>query len=147
MTPVEPSIHATAVVVGELGVLIRGAPGSGKSALAFDLILAGRSGLIPKTTLIGDDRVRLTLRTTELIVSGVKDLAGMIEIRGLGIRRIDFLDEAGLGLVVDLDATDAERLPPPETLRTEILGISLPRIPVAKGRPALPLIIGFLTTN
>jgi HPr kinase/phosphorylase len=147
MTPPEPSIHASAVAIGERAVLIRGAPGSGKSALAFDLILAGRTGLLPKTTLISDDRVRLTIRAGELIVSGVKELAGMIEIRGLGIRRTDFLDEAGVGLVVDLGALDAERLPPPEALRTEISGVPLPRIPVAAGQHALPLVIAFLTTN
>ncbi|MBX9646401.1 MAG: serine kinase, partial [Xanthobacteraceae bacterium] len=122
-------------------------PGSGKSALAFDLILAGRAGSLPKVTLVGDDRVRLIVRNGELIVSGARELAGMIEIRGLGIRRIDFLDEAGVGLVVDLGAPDAERFPSPEALRTTISSVSLPRIPVAAGQPGLPLVIGFLTTN
>ncbi|MBY0382506.1 MAG: serine kinase, partial [Xanthobacteraceae bacterium] len=81
----EPTVHASAVVVGERAVLIRGVPGSGKSALAFDLILAGRAGSLPKVTLVGDDRVRLIVRNGELIVSGARELAGMIEIRGLGI--------------------------------------------------------------
>lgn len=144
---INPSVHASAVMVGDQAVLIRGPSGSGKSSLAFELILAGRAGLLPKAVLIGDDRVRLTIRAIELIVSPVSELAGMIEIRGLGIRRVDCLDEAGVGLVVDLDAPDAERLPPPEALRTEISGVALPRIPVARGQRALPLVIGFLTTN
>ena len=38
-----PSVHASAVLVGDRAVLIRGPSGSGKSRLAFDLILAGRS--------------------------------------------------------------------------------------------------------
>ena len=38
------TVHASAVQVGDRAVLIRGPSGSGKSRLAFDLILAGRSG-------------------------------------------------------------------------------------------------------
>ena len=45
-----------------------------------------------------------------------RELAGLIEVRGLGIRRCDFASEAVVGLVVDLAAGDAERLPPPEAL-------------------------------
>ena len=37
-----PSVHASAVLVGNRAVLIRGPSGAGKSRLAFDLILAGR---------------------------------------------------------------------------------------------------------
>jgi serine kinase of HPr protein (carbohydrate metabolism regulator) len=72
-------------------------------------------------------------------------LAGLIEIRGLGIRRCDFAPEAPVGLVVDLDAPDAERLPPPEALEVEIKGILIPRIPVQPGFSGLPLVIAALT--
>ncbi len=140
------SIHASAVLVGDRGVLIRGPAGSGKSRLAFDLILAGRAGQIPAATLIGDDRVRLTARDGRLIVQGVPELAGMIEIRGLGIRTVNFAPEGIAGLVVDLDATDAERLPPPEALKTLVSGLEIPRIPVGRGYAALPLVLAFLTT-
>ncbi len=53
----------------------------------------------------------------QLIVRPAPLLAGLIEIRGLGIRRCDFVPQAAVGLVVDLGAADAERLPPPETLQ------------------------------
>ena len=52
------------------------------------------------------------------MVRPAPELAGLIEIRGLGIRRCDFVAEAVVGLVVDLAAADAERLPPPEALQT-----------------------------
>ena len=61
------------------------------------------------------------------------ELAGLIEIRGLGIRRCDFVSEAVVGLVVDLAAGDAERLPPPEALSIRLNGVLLPRIPVGTG--------------
>ena len=67
------------------------------------------------------------------MVRPARELAGLIEIRGLGIRRCDFADEAVVGLVVDLDAADAERLPPPEALRRTFPGIEIPRIPVGAG--------------
>ena len=126
-------------------MLIRGPSGAGKSRLAFDLILAGRSGQIPPAVLVGDDRVHLEAGDGQLVVRPARELAGLIEIRGLGIRRCDFADEAVVGLVVDLDAADAERLPPPEALRTDISGIEIPRIPVGTGYAALPLVIAALT--
>lgn len=142
-----PSIHASAVLVGQQAVLIRGFSGSGKSRLAFDLILAGRAGLLPETTLIGDDRVRLTAGDGRLSVRGVDELAGKIEIRGLGIRTIGFAAEGTVGLVVDLDAADADRLPPPWALITTLLDVKVPRIPVAPGYAPLPLVLAFLTTT
>jgi serine kinase of HPr protein (carbohydrate metabolism regulator) len=141
------SIHASAVLVGHHAVLIRGPSGSGKSRLAFDLILAGRAGQLPATTLIGDDRVRLAERGGRLFVQNVQELAGMIEIRGLGIRTMDFVPEGAAALVVDLNAMDAERLPPPEALKTSLSGVELPRIPVAAGHIPLPLVLAFLTTT
>jgi HPr kinase/phosphorylase len=75
----------------------------------------------------------------------VRELAGLIEIRGLGIRRCDFVEQAIVGLVVDLSATDAERLPSPDSLTTSIYGIKIPRIPVGIDYAALPLVVAALT--
>ncbi len=139
------SIHASAVLVGERAVLIRGSSGSGKSRLAFDLIMAGRAGQIAPARLVGDDRVHVWQHGGELMVRPAPALAGLIEIRGLGIRRCDFAAEAPVGLVVDLDAADAARLPPPESLEVRVSGILIPRIPVKAGFSGLPLVIAALT--
>ena len=141
------SIHASAVRVGHHAVLIRGPSGVGKSRLAFDLILAGRVGYIPSAVLVGDDRVYVDACGEKAVVSPVPQLAGLIEIRGLGIRRCDFTEAAPIGLVIDLSADDAERLPAPEKLRTRILGIEIPRIPIGIGHAALPLVVAALTTT
>jgi serine kinase of HPr protein (carbohydrate metabolism regulator) len=141
------TIHASAVRVGEFAVLIRGPSGSGKSTLAFDLILAGRAQIIPPAVLIGDDRVRLGKTGKHLSVHAVMELAGLIEIRGLGIRRCDFIPHAPIGLVVDLAADDAERLPPPDALKTTLAGIDLMRIPVAAAASPLPLVVATLITQ
>jgi serine kinase of HPr protein (carbohydrate metabolism regulator) len=142
-----PSVHASAVLVGNRAVLIRGPSGAGKSRLAFDLILAGRSGQIAPAVLVGDDRVHLEAREGQLVVRPARQLAGLIEIRGLGIRRCDFAEEAVVGLVVDLAAADAERLPPPEALLVQIYGVQIPRIPVNLGYSALAMVVATLTTT
>ena len=142
-----PSIHASAVKVGRLAVLIRGPSGSGKSRLAFDLIMAGRAGVVERAVLVGDDRVHLATVGDEIEVRPAPVLAGLIEIRGLGIRRCDFAEHATVGLVVDLDAADAERLPPPESLKTSIFGVEIPRIPVSRDHSPLPLVVAALTTT
>src|SRR5215217_6053216 len=102
------SVHASAVLVGSRAVLIRGPSGAGKSRLAFELVLAGRTGQIPPAILVGDDRVRLDTSGGNLVVRPAQELAGLIEVRGLGIRRIEHVGEAVVGLVVDLIAADAE---------------------------------------
>jgi serine kinase of HPr protein (carbohydrate metabolism regulator) len=139
------SSHASAVLAGDRAVLIRGPSGSGKSRLAFDLILAGRAGQISETVLIGDDRVHLQAIKGQLVVRPARELAGLIEIRGLGIRRCAFTEQAIVGLLVDLSAEDAERLPPTEALLATIDGVKLPRIPVGRGFAPLPMVIAALT--
>ena len=141
------SVHASAVLVGDRAVLIRGPSGAGKSRLAFDLILAGRAGLIPPAVLVGDDRVHLDTVAGQLLVRPARELAGLIEIRGLGIRHCDFVGEAVVGLIADLAAGDAERLPPPAALSTRLNGVSIPRIPVGNGYAPLPLIAAALMTT
>jgi serine kinase of HPr protein (carbohydrate metabolism regulator) len=141
------SVHASAVLVGDRAVLIRGPSGSGKSRLAFDLILAGRSGQIAPAVLVGDDRVHLEVAQGRLVVRPARELAGLIEIRGLGIRRCDFAEQAVVGLVVDLSAADAERLPAPDALVATVSGVIIPRIPVDSGFQPLPMVLAALSTR
>lgn len=141
-----PSVHASAVLVGDRAVLIRGPSGAGKSRLAFELILAGRTGQIAPAVLVGDDRVHLDTAGGQLWVRPAPALAGQIEIRGLGIRACDFAGQAVVGLVVDLAADDAGRLPAPEALYVEINGVKIPRIPLAAGFSPLLPVVAALTT-
>ena len=141
------SVHASAVLVGDRAVLIRGPSGAGKSRLALDLILAGRAGQLPQAILVGDDRVHLDTVAGQLLVRPAPELAGLIEVRGLGIRHCDFVAEAVVALVADLAAPDAERLPPPEALSIHLNGVFLPRIPIGNGYAPLPLIAAALITT
>lgn len=140
------SVHATAVKVGETAILIRGPSGSGKSRLALDLILAGRAGQIPSAVLVGDDRVHLATCGKEIWARPAAALAGLIEIRGVGIRTCDFVSEAPIGLVVDLMADDAARLPAPDAVKCELHGVWLPRIPIGEGFLPFPMVAAYLIT-
>ncbi len=141
-----PTIHASAVLVGARAVLIRGAAGSGKSRLALALIEAGESGGLPFTRLVGDDRVHVEAAHGRVLVRPAATLKGLIEVRGLGIRRVPFEPLAAVGLVIDLGAADAERLPGPAAATTEVAGIALPRLAVAACADALPLLFAALRT-
>ena len=147
MSAASQTVHASAVLVGDRAVLVRGPSGAGKSRLVLELIWAGQAGPLDAAMLIGDDRVHLEARDNRLWVRPAPQLAGLIEVRGLGIRRLDHAASAIVGWVVDLDAPDAARLPEPSALRTVIEGVELPRIPVGAGFPALPLVLAALTTT
>lgn len=123
------SLHASAVALCERGVLFRGASGSGKSSLALaalDLARAdGRFG-----ALVGDDRLALQVRHGRLIAEGVAAMAGMAELRGLGVVRAPALARCVIALVVDCDASPhpPTRAPEPDELHALIEGVRLPRL-------------------
>jgi HPr kinase/phosphorylase len=142
-----PSIHASAVLVGAKAVLIRGPAGSGKSRVALALVEAARSGRIPFARLVADDRARVEAVNGRLLVRPATELAGLVEVRGLGLRRLPFEPIAVVGLVVDLAADDAERLPQAVARTATIDGIAVPRLAVAPGQEALARVLAAITTS
>src|SRR4051794_206683 len=106
--PEAATVHASAIVVGEKGVLIRGGSGSGKSSLVLAMLTRD---LVP-TRLIADDRVVLTAENGRLQASVPDKLAGLLEVRGLGLLRRPFVSPAQISLVVDLlPVAQCPRLP------------------------------------
>lgn len=128
------TVHASCVLVGRGAVLIRGASGSGKSRLALALIDALRG----KARLVADDRVHLFAANGRLLAMAPDTTKGQLEIRGLGIRAVDYEPLAVVILVVDLGAPDAARMPEEESRSIEISGVKLSRLPAAAGEAALP---------
>jgi serine kinase of HPr protein (carbohydrate metabolism regulator) len=128
-----PTVHANAVLVGADGVLIRGGPGAGKSALSRALVAAGATdGRFAR--LVADDRVALSVANGRLIARPPTPLAGLAERRGRGIEAVAHEPAAVVRLVVDLVAAEkAERMPAADDLSVDILAVRLPRQPVACG--------------
>ena len=143
----QATVHASAVLVGARAVLIRGPSGSGKSKLARELIEGARGNGSGFARLVGDDRVHLETASGRLLVRAAEALAGFLEVCGIGVLRVDHEPVAVVGLVVDLNAADAERLPEPERQRTEIEGVLLPRLAVAAGAAALPTVLAHLISG
>jgi HPr kinase/phosphorylase len=141
-----PTIHASAVLVGSRAVLVQGPSGSGKSQLALALLEAAETGTLPFARLVADDRAEIEAMHGRLLVRPAPALAGLVEIRGLGIRRVAYEAVAAVGLIVDLAAPDASRMPEPAAQAREIQGITLPRLAVAAGQSPLPSVLSYLRT-
>jgi serine kinase of HPr protein (carbohydrate metabolism regulator) len=141
------TVHASAVLVGAWAVLIRGPSASGKSRLALELIEAARAGSLRFARLVADDRVHLETAGGRLLARPAEALAGLIEVRGVGLLRLPHEPCALVGLVVDLAAADAERLPDKGKRRTNIDGVVLPRLPVAPDAMALPSVLAVLNSS
>ena len=140
------TIHASAVLVGPKAALILGPAGSGKSTLAWSLVTAAAQGLLTFARLVADDRAYVENHSARLLVRPAEALAGMIEVHGLGIRRIEFESVAMVGLVVDLGVGDATRYPGAEGKSVMIQGVTLPRLALAPGIAALPMVLAALQT-
>ncbi|MHB8886337.1 MAG: HPr kinase/phosphorylase [Methylovirgula sp.] len=127
-------VHASAVAVGETGILIRGRSGAGKSSLALCLLaLAGQERRFAR--LVGDDRIELVGRNSRVVARGHPAVQGMIETRGQGIMRLDYEPAVVVGLVVDLlPAAELVRYPEPEERYVEICGAKLPRLALLSDR-------------
>ena len=120
------SIHASALVIGDAGILVRGASGAGKSSLTLALIAAARAdGRFAR--LVADDRVVTSLRHGRIIMRPPSAIAGLVELRGAGLASIAYIDGALLRLIVDIDPA-APRYPEEEARIAMIHGIGVRRL-------------------
>ena len=115
-------------------MLLRGPSGAGKSDLALRLIDRG-------ARLVADDQCEVTIEDgaagPRLIARAPAEIAGVLEVRGLGIAEVPSLAQAPVALVVDLVARDrVERLP--DAAAAEILGVDLPRLALDPFEAAAP---------
>ncbi len=111
--------QASAVAIAGRALLIEGPPGSGKSSLALALIDRGAG-------LIGDDAVTLTPQGAQLIASAPPNIAGLIELRGVGLAHLPVAPPAPVALVLVLGGPAPERLPETPLPRRCIAGVEVP---------------------
>lgn len=108
------TIHASCVLLAGAGavfglpdgagVLLLGRSGAGKSDLALRLIARG-------ALLVADDRTELCVQGEGLIASAPRLLAGLLEVRGVGILRLEAVSNARILLACELTTEAIERMP------------------------------------
>ena len=125
------TIHASAVALDGRGLLILGAAGSGKSALALELMARG-------ARLVSDDQVALSVEGGRLIARAPAAIRGRIEARFVGILNAETIPGAEVALAVDLDRTETDRLPPRRSKK--LLGVTFPLLHNA-ANPSFPAAI------
>ena len=114
----------TAVAIAGRALILEGPPGVGKSGLALALIDRGAQ-------LIGDDGVRTKRSTDRLLVNPPPNIAGLIEIRNVGIVEMPVAEQVPLALILML-SDNAERLPERAGSRN-FLGCTIPELPFTPG--------------
>ncbi len=103
------TIHATAIALNGQGVVIIGPSGSGKSALALQLMAFG-------ARLIADDQVVLTSDGPDLIAACPSHITGLIEARHVGILNAEPAPPTRVVIAVDLGQTEPDRIPEHKTV-------------------------------
>lgn len=115
------TLHVSSIAIDGRAVLIEGESGAGKSDLALRLIDRG-------ATLISDDYTLLQRAGRDLIASPPDTIAGQIEVRGLGVLPMQYVEKIAVALLVRL--TDApERLPLEEEVR-RIAGVDIREVAI-----------------
>jgi serine kinase of HPr protein (carbohydrate metabolism regulator) len=115
------TVHASTVASEGRAVLISGPSGSGKSDLALRLLDRG-------FTLVSDDQTIVKLDGNRLIATAPPNIAGKLEIRGIGIVDVERLSDVPVALIVEL-TSDIQRLPDDSRERL-ILGVTVPLISI-----------------
>ena len=113
------TVHASSVAIGGRAVLITGPSGAGKSDLALRLLDRG-------FTLVSDDQTIVKLDGDRLLATAPPNIAGKLEIRGIGIVEMERLSDVPVALLVEL-TSDIQRLPD-DSRERPILGVKLPLV-------------------
>lgn len=135
-------LHGSCLAIGDVGVLLLGEPGSGKSDLALRMIDqpgTGLSGKMKSAFLVADDQIVVRFGDGQLWASAPAILAGRMEIRGLGLVTLAHRAEVTLALAVRLTVVESiERLPELEESYLEVRGARLPLILIDPNSASAP---------
>lgn len=123
-------LQYTCVAVEGRAVLIDGPPGSGKSSLALALIDRG-------AVLVGDDGVTLEEVEGRLLASPPPNTAGLIEVRNIGLVRMETATRVPAALVLRLDGAAARFIDVAEVV--EVCGVAVPMVRLWPDSPVLAL--------
>lgn len=127
---IQETVHASAVAIDGRAVLIIGPSGAGKSDLALRLIDRGAK-------LVSDDYIVVRQSAGVVLAEPPATIAGMIEVRGLGIVSMPHASQVPVALVVSLEHA-IERMPDLGVTR-KIAGIAVPEVAIDAREPSAPI--------
>lgn len=128
-------------------MLIRGPAGCGKSRLALNLIQAASHGPLTFARLVADDRVHIEAAHGRLIARPPPALAGLLEVRGLGIAQLPYEPVAVVSWVVDLDVAAPMRMPEESAAHVLVAGVRVRRLSVAPRCDPVPVVLAAVTSS
>ncbi len=136
------NIHGTAIVIGTTGLLFVGPSGAGKSAAALHCIHEARARGLP-AALVSDDQVLVSDEDGQLVARAPASIAGLAEVRGAGIVKVEAVERAILHRAIRPIAPPiAERMPPEGETFEVLPGRFLPltRLPLLAGCTAFSIL-------
>ncbi|MGB3416503.1 MAG: HPr kinase/phosphorylase [Mesorhizobium sp.] len=132
------NIHATALVVGDRGLVILGPSGSGKTTLAAALVARfSQAGTFSR--LVGDDQLFAEARGGRLVLRVPATIAGLAEVPGLGPRPVRFEPAAVIDMAIRLVPPHEVQRFPEEAVEI-VAGCRLPLVALAE-RDVVPALV------
>ena len=137
VVPSSDRLHATTVAIDGMAVMIEGASGSGKSDLALRLIDRG-------AILVSDDQTLVVRDGVTLLARAPTKIAGRIEVRGIGILAMPYVEDVPVALLVRVDGA-IERMP--ERSIRNIAGIDVREVAIAPFEASAPIKVELALRN
>lgn len=124
------TLHATTIAIDGRAVMLCGSSGSGKSDLALRLIDRGAK-------LVSDDYTIAILTDGRPYAAPPENIAGKMEVRGIGVVSMEHVADIPVALVVDL-LDQVERMPLKPVARA-IAGVQVPVVTVVPHEASAPI--------
>lgn len=122
-------IHATTIAMEGAAAVIRGASGAGKSDLALRCLMRAPNHLVTSTVeLVSDDYTEVFSDNGTVCARAPEGIAGLLEIRGLGLMEIQACKHARITLIVDLCPPGTIERLPVQSNTVELAGHEFPAI-------------------
>ena len=137
VVPSSDRLHATTVAIDGMAVMIEGASGSGKSDLALRLIDRG-------AILVSDDQTLVVRAGATLLARAPTTIAGRIEVRGIGLLAMPYVEDVPVALLVRVDGA-IERMP--ERSVRNIAGIDVREVAIAPFEASAPIKVELALRN
>lgn len=139
--------HACALKINDIGILIKGSSGSGKTSLMLGLLERAKLETI-SAWMVADDQVFLTVDNGKLVASSPENTAGLLELRGYGILKTPYKKSCEIKVVVNiLQDEKIERMPDQKYHLFETLKLPLIEVPKRHENLAVRIVFAWLNQN